>query len=59
MAEIVNLRLVRKARQRRDKAALAAANRARFGQSTTVRKAAELEAERARRELDGHRRDDD
>lgn len=59
MAEIVNLRLVRKARQRKDKAAVAAVNRARFGQSTSVRKAADVEAERARRELDGHRRDND
>lgn len=59
MAEMVNLRLVRKARQRKDKATVAAANRARFGQSTTVRKAADVEAERARRELDGHRRDND
>lgn len=56
---MVNLRLVRKARQRKDKATVAAANRARFGQSTSVRKAADVEAERARRELDGHRRDND
>lgn len=57
MAEIVNLRLVRKARQRQDKATLAAANRARFGQPKSLRSAAEDEAERARRSLDGHRLD--
>lgn len=58
MADIVNLRLARKARQRQEKTALAAANRARFGQSSAARQAAENEALRARRELDGHRLDD-
>lgn len=57
MAEIVNLRLARKARQRNEKEALAAANRARFGQPKSLRSAVEDEAERARRGLDGHRLD--
>ena len=53
MAEIVNLRRVRKARQKAEDAAAADANRARHGRTKAERTAAEAEAERLRRVLDG------
>ena len=57
MAEIVNLRRVKK-RQARDAAAQAAAeNRARHGRTGAAKEADRLEQERARRALDGNRRD--
>ncbi|MDD3797801.1 MAG: DUF4169 family protein [Novosphingobium sp.] len=60
MAEIVNLRLARKAKQRAEKERQAEANRARHGLSRIERKYREQEAERAKRELDGKKlRDDD
>lgn len=58
MAEIVNLRLARKARQRTDAQQQAAQNRAKFGQTRAARDQDRREAERAARELDGHRRED-
>lgn len=57
MANIINLRLVRKARARSVAAAEAAANRARHGQSGSDRHQQRTEAERAARELDLHLRD--
>jgi len=53
MAEIVNLRLARKARTRAAKTQEAAANRAKHGQSGARKKLQRMEAERAERALDG------
>ena len=57
MAEIVNLRLARKARKRAERQSEASANRAKFGQSKEEKKAARLNAERAARTLDGAKRE--
>ena len=51
MAEVINLRLARKARARSDAAALAAQNRARHGQSRAERAAHTIENDRAARVL--------
>ena len=59
MAEIVNLRLARKARARAAKEADAAANRVAFGRSKAERNAAKTDAARAARLLDGAKRDGD
>ncbi len=58
MAEVINLRRVRKARAREDAAATAAANRLAFGRTKTERAAAKAEQERQERALDGARRED-
>jgi hypothetical protein len=58
-AEVVNLRMARKARARDDAQALAATNRAKFGEVKPARKARESEAARADRVLDGARREQD
>lgn len=57
MAEVINLRLARKAKDRAEKARQADANRAKFGQAKADRKARQVEAKRATRELDGKKRD--
>ena len=59
MAEVVNLRLARKARERAGKAAEAEANRARFGETKAARQARAAEEQRAARLLDGARLDRD
>jgi hypothetical protein len=59
VAEIVNLRLARKARARATKEADAAANRAAFGRSKAEKSVAKIDAARAARLLDGAKRDDD
>jgi len=59
MAEIVNLRLARKARRRVGKEAAAAANRAKFGQSRAELEVRRIETERAEQALDGAKRDKD
>ena len=59
MAEIVNLRLVRKARQRSQAAQDAAENRARFGRTKGERARDAVEAERLARTVDGARREDE
>jgi hypothetical protein len=59
MAEVVNLRLARKARERAEAQATAGANRAKFGASKAERAAARAEAERTARLLDGARREPD
>jgi hypothetical protein len=56
MADVVNLRRVRKARQRAEKETAAAENRARFGRTRAERDKATAEAEIAARRLDGLRR---
>ena len=58
MAEIVNLRLARKAAARRSKEAEAAASRLAHGRTRAEREATRAETERAARLLDGARRED-
>ena len=57
MAEVINLRLARKARARSEKDRQAQANRARFGQTKVERSVQKAEEERATRDLEGKRRD--
>ncbi|MEJ2409308.1 MAG: DUF4169 family protein [Novosphingobium sp.] len=57
MAEIVNLRLARKARARGAGKAQAAENRALHGRTKAERKAAEADAARIIRSVEGARRD--
>ncbi|MFC3174230.1 DUF4169 family protein [Novosphingobium bradum] len=57
MAEIVNLRLARKARRRADAAQGAAENRARFGRNKAERTRDAAEAERLARTVEGARRE--
>lgn len=57
MAEIINLRHVRKQKQRDDKAKSAEANRAKFGQTKSEKQKADLEIEQAAHHLDGHKID--
>ena len=59
MAEVVNLRLARKARARADAARVAEENRARHGEGKAQKKARLAEAKRAGRALDGARIDRD
>ncbi|MBJ6121384.1 DUF4169 family protein [Sphingomonas mollis] len=58
MAEIVNLRTVRKAKARDAAAATADANRIAHGRTKAEKQAARIEADRARRLLDGAKLDD-
>lgn len=58
MVEIVNLRLARKAKDRKVRAAEADANRVRFGRSKTERAAEGAERARIESTLDGARRGD-
>ena len=55
-AEIVNLRKARKAKARREKAAGAAENRARFGRTKADREVDTAQLELAARRIDGHKR---
>jgi len=59
MTNIVNLRQVRKAKARVDKAQTAQENRARFGRTKAERLADAAEKERRTAMLDGARRDGD
>ena len=59
MAEIINLRAVRKARRREDASHEAAANRAKHGETRGERLRRRQEAERLARSIDGAHRDDD
>ena len=59
MADIINLRLARKARGRQAADAEAAANRAKFGQTRQEKQASRAEALRADKLLDGAKREDD
>lgn len=59
MADIINLRMARKARARADAQAAAAQNRARFGQDKASKQVQALDAARAARLLDGAKRGDD
>lgn len=57
MAEIVNLRLARKAKKRADKAIEADANRARHGRTKAETQRDRMEEDRVVRALDGAKRD--
>jgi len=57
MAEIVNLRLARKAKQRAAKQREAEANRAKFGRTRSEKAAHRQEEGRLARDLDGAKRD--
>lgn len=59
MAEIVNLRIARKARARADKDAAASVNRRLFGQTKDEKRAAREEQARLDCTLDGAKRDPD
>jgi hypothetical protein len=59
MAEIVNLRLARKARQRAEAERQAAANRASHGETKGEKLRRRQEAERLARTVDGTRREED
>lgn len=58
MAELINLNKARKAKAKVEGKAKAAENRVRFGRAKSETAVAKLETERARRDLDGKRRDD-
>lgn len=58
MAEIVNLRMARKAKARREASGQATENRARFGQTKASKQITRAEAERVQRNLDGAKLDD-
>jgi hypothetical protein len=55
MAEIVNLRRARKAKQHRKEEKAAAANRLHFGTAKRERDQARSEREKAARDVEGHR----
>ena len=59
MAEIVNLRLVKKAKARAEKSAEADANRAKHGLAKPVRDLAKARDEKAARDLDSIKLDHD
>jgi hypothetical protein len=56
-AEIINLRQARRRRARAAAAAEAAENRIRFGRTRGEREQDDLSADKARRLIDGHRRE--
>ncbi|MCV0413551.1 MAG: DUF4169 family protein [Brevundimonas sp.] len=58
MGEIVNLNRARKARDKAEDKARAAANRAAHGRTAAEKKTARTERERAERHIDGHKRED-
>lgn len=57
MADIVNLRAVRKTRERDAKRAQGDTNAAAFGRTKAERHRQKAEADKARRDLDGHKTD--
>jgi Domain of unknown function (DUF4169) len=59
MAEIINLRRARKAKQRQDDAKTADFNRAKFGRSKADKQLAAAETALTVKTLDGHKRSDD
>jgi hypothetical protein len=58
MAELINFNRAKKARGKAEARARASENRVRFGQAKGDKLASKLEAERARRELEGKKRED-
>lgn len=59
MAEIVNLNKARKAKARAEDKAQAAENRAKFGRPRGEKAAEKARADKAARDLEGHRLSDD
>ena len=59
MAEIVNLNKARKARARAEAKGAAAANRVKFGRTKADRDAAAAREDKARKDLEGKRSEDD
>lgn len=57
MAEVINLRLARKARARREAEVQAAANRALHGRTKAEKSAEKAERAKAERHVEGHRLD--
>lgn len=57
MADIINLRIARKARKRSDAEQAASENRAKFGATKAVRERQRQEAERQARLIDGAHRE--
>ena len=57
MADLVNLNKARKARAKAAGKSQAAENRVRFGRTQAEKAASKLDAERARRDLEGKKRD--
>ncbi len=57
MATVVNLRAVRKSREREDKRAQGDANAIKFGRTKAEREEQAARADKARRDLDGHERE--
>lgn len=58
MAELINLNKARKAKARAADRTQAAENRVRFGRSKGEKAVARLDSERARRDLEGKKRED-
>jgi hypothetical protein len=58
MAEIVNLRTLRKHKEREIREQDAAANRAKFGRSKSEKETSKLESARTDKVLDGHKREE-
>ncbi len=58
MADVINLRAARKAKNRKDKTDLATQNRALHGRTKAERQRQQAEAERTARLLDGAKRED-
>lgn len=58
MVDLINLNKAKKTRARAESKAQAAQNRVRFGQARSEKAANRLEANRARRDLDGKERKD-
>ncbi|MBL8551100.1 MAG: DUF4169 family protein [Hyphomonadaceae bacterium] len=59
MAEIINLRQARKQRARAEAQKDAASNRAAHGRSKAERNLTDAQADKAAKDLDGHKRDED
>ena len=57
MAEVINLRRARKARERADEERRAAENRVRYGRPKAEKRLKDARAEKERRDLEGKRRD--
>lgn len=57
MAEIINLRAARKAKERAEARAQADANSLKFGRRKTDKALEAAKAEKAKRDLDGHERE--
>jgi hypothetical protein len=58
MAEIINLRAVRKQKARTEKEAAAEANRLKFGRSKAEKQKSAAEKAKADKHIDGHKRED-